>query len=73
MELPELAQKLREMYDTAPEGEQTVCVHLFGIKYAAELSPFSAAVVVKRAGLGKGYGPEVNKGRNLAKYVTLNQ
>ena len=73
MELPELAQKLREMYDTAPQREKAVYVHLFGIKYAAELSRFSATAVVRRAGIGEGYGPEVNKARNLAKYVTLKQ
>ena len=73
MELPELAQKLREMYDTAPQGDQALRVHLFGIKYAAELSRFSAAAVVGHAGLRKGYAAEVDKGRKLARYVTLNQ
>ena len=73
MELPELAQKLREMYDTAPQGEQALQVHLFDIKYAAELSRFSSSAVVRRAGLDKGYAPEVGKGRNLARYVTLQQ
>ena len=48
-------------------------VHLFGIKYAAELSRFSTENVARRAGLGKGHASEVNKGRNLAKYVTLKQ
>lgn len=73
MELPELAQKLREMYDAAHPDEQALSVHLFGIKYAAELSRFSAAAVARHAGLGKGYASEINKGRNLARYVTLNQ
>lgn len=73
MELPELAEKLREMYNTAPKDEQALQVHLFGIKYAAELSRFSAAAVVRHAGLNKGYAPEISKARNLSRYVTLNQ
>ena len=72
MELPELAQKLREMYDTAPKGEKALRVHLFGIKYAAELSRIPPGAVAKRAGLDN-YGVEINKARNLAKYVTLKQ
>ena len=72
MELPELAEKLREMYNTAPKDEKALSVHLFGIKYAAELSRFSPAAVARHAGLD-GYAPEINKARNLARYVTLNQ
>ena len=72
MELPELAQKLREMYDTAPKGEKALRVHLFGIKYAAELSRISPHAVARHARLDS-YGVEINKARNLARYVTLNQ
>ena len=61
------------MYDAAHPDEQALSVHLFGIKYAAELSRFSAAAVARHAGPGKGYASEINKGRNLARYVTLNQ
>ena len=71
MTIQELADQLREMYDTAPKGEKAAYIHLFGIKYAAELDRFSPASVVERAGLKHSYGTEVNKGRNLAKYVDL--
>ena len=71
MTIQELADQLREMYDTAPKGEKAAYIHLFGIKYAAELDRFSPASVVERAGLRRSYGTEVNKGRNLAKYVDL--
>ena len=71
MELQELADRLREMYDTAPYGEKVVRLHLFGIIYAEELSRFSPDAVVKRAGIPNSYGSEVHKGRNLAKYVEL--
>ena len=71
MELQELADTLREMYDTAPKGEKVVQIHLFGIIYAADISRFTPDAVVKRAGLKDSYGREVHKGRNLAKYVEL--
>lgn len=71
MGLQELADKLREMYDSAPAGEKVTHLHLFGIIYAEALARFSPNAVVKRAGIGSSYGTEVNKGRNLAKYVEL--
>lgn len=71
MSLQQLADELREMYDTAPKKEKAAYIHLFGIRYAAELDRFSPGSVVKRSGLPPSYGTEVNKGRNLAKYVDL--
>ena len=71
MGLQELADKLREMYDNAPEGEKVVQIHLFGIIYADALARFSPNAVVQRAGISSSYGAEVHKGRNLAKYVEL--
>ncbi len=71
MNLQQLADELREMYETAPQGEQVVRIHLFGIKYARELRGISLPAVVDRAGLPHTYVTEINKGRNLAKYVNL--
>ena len=71
MSLQQLADELRQMYDTAPLGEQVTMIHLFGIKYAAEIGQFTPAAIVQCAGLRQSYGTEVNKGRNLAKYVDL--
>ena len=71
MNVQELADKLREMYETAPKGEQAAMIHLFGIKYAADLNGVSLASVVEHAGLRRSYVTEINKGRNLAKYVDL--
>ena len=71
MDIEQLADELRKMYDTAPRGEQVTRIHLFGIKYAAELGRFAPASVAERAGIGRSYGTEINKGRNLAKYVEL--
>ncbi len=72
MELQELADILRERYDTAPEGEKVVRVHLFGIKYAEELRSFSPGRVAKVAGV-PAVSNEISKGRNLAKYVVLKE
>ena len=66
-----MADELRKMYDTAPKNEQVLHPHLFGIKYTDELTRFSPASVVERAGIPRSYGTEVNKGRNLARYVEL--
>lgn len=71
MDLEQLADELRRMYDAAPKGEQVTMIHLFGVKYAAEISRFTPAAIVQCAGLHRSYGTEVNKGRNLAKYVAL--
>ena len=72
---PELGRILREMYDNAPNKEKAVQVHLFGIKYAAELSKYgiSKSEVVKYSGLSHNYVTEINKGVNLANYVTVKQ
>ena len=71
MDIEQLAYELRQMYDTAPRGEQVTHIQLFGIKYAVELARFAPASVAERAGIGRSYGTEINKGRNLAKYVKL--
>ena len=71
MGIDEAANKLREMYDTALEKEKVVQIHLFGIKYAEYLANLPTAKVVDRAGLRSSYVTEVNKGKNLAKYVEL--
>ena len=71
MDLRQLADELRRMYNDAPRGEQTTMIHLFGIKYASELTRTSPGSVVEQAGLHSSYVTEVHKGRRLAKYVKL--
>lgn len=67
----ELGSILRRMYDDAPHGEKVAHIHLFGIKYAADIhaAGLTAGSVVKAAGLRTSYQAEVSKGMNLAKYV----
>jgi len=68
----ELGGILRRMYDGAPKGEKVANIHLFGIKYASDIhdAGLTAGAVVKASGLSTSYQVEVNKGMNLAKYVT---
>jgi len=69
----ELGQILKEMYSNAPNKEAVTQIHLFGVKYADEIrkNGLSIAEIVKISGIGKSYVTEVNKGVNLAKYVSV--
>ena len=60
------------MYFQAPKDEKVTHIHLFGIKYAADLAELSLSEVVGLAGLPMTYVTEVSKGKNLAKYVAIN-
>ena len=67
----ELAHTLSEMYHNAPEREATAMIHLFGIKYAAEIRDCGAPVteIVRLSGLYLSYSSEVYKGVRLARHV----
>ena len=71
----ELSEILRNMYRNAPRGEQKTAIHLFGIRYAAELTalPVSINAVAKISGIGDSYYTEIRNGMRLAKYVDLNE
>ena len=74
MTVTRLGQLLRQMYREAPKGEATVMIHLFGIIYAEEIRACGASclAIVTAAGISESYQVEVNKGVNLARYVTVN-
>ena len=69
----ELAAILRRMYRNAPNGERSTALHLFGIRYVAELSVPHVSInrMVEQSGVGNSYYTEVRKGMRLAKYVEL--
>jgi hypothetical protein len=73
MTVMELGAVLREMYNSAQKGDTVAMIHLFGIKYANEIRGSGAACkdIAISAGIPESYGVEINKGINLAKYVTL--
>ena len=70
----ELAEVLREAYHRAPVGQKTEVVQLFGIWYVNELCSRAVSIreVCEIAGIPR-LGPMINTGKNLARYVTLNE
>ena len=71
MTIDELAEKLRAMWEAAPEGARTPMVHLFGIKYADELNGMNLKDIAELAGRPRSMGTEIYKGSRLAQYVTV--
>ena len=71
MTVDEAAHILREMYRKAPIGEKATSIHLFGIKYAKELSGLSIADIADQATGSESYQVEIRKGIRLAEYVQL--
>ena len=71
MDIKELGGKLREMYTNASKGEAVAMIHLFGIKYAAEInkSKFSKKEIIKASGISESYLTELTKGIKLAEFV----
>lgn len=73
MTVGEAALELKRAYERGKRRGQTALhIHLFGIKYAAELRSLSIQEVVNRAGIPD-YAAEINKGRNLADYVQIKE
>ena len=70
----ELAEIMRNMYRNAPQGEQSTALHLFGIRYVAELNAPNVSInrVAELSGVGNSYHTEIRKGMRLAQYVELN-
>ena len=72
MNTQEAANILTGMYEAGRRtGRTALAVHLFGITYADELSHLSTREVVAASNAPLSYAVEVNKGRNLAEYVTV--
>ena len=71
MTLQELGKILHEMYFESEEGEAVAMIHLFGVKYAAEITELGASKkdIAKAAGIRESYGTEISKGVKLARYV----
>lgn len=71
MSIKELGNKLSEMYNNAPVGDQVAMIHLFGIKYSDQIikSKLSKKDIAIEAGIHKSYGTEISKGVKLANYV----
>lgn len=74
MNIKELGQQLKKMYDSAPPKEQVVFIHLFGIKYGEFIlrNNLSVAEIVSASGINDSYKTEVRKGVKLSRYVSYN-
>ena len=73
MTINELGTALSKMYHNAPKGEAVARIHLFGIKYAEELSQskFNKKEIARAANIPESFGTEISKGMKLAQYVTV--
>lgn len=71
MTVTELVQRLGEMYGSAPHGEVSTAVHLFGIRHAEDIraSGASVAAIVRQSEVPDSYITEVHKGVALSRYV----
>jgi len=77
MTIVELAKKLSEMYENAPEGDKVSMIHLFSVRYSNEIikNNYVAREIIENTELKNGskmdtsYQTEINKGINLSKYV----
>ena len=85
MDQQELARILKEMYDnpvgarltTTGNARKKTMVHLFGIMYAQEIQECgdaptrTAREIAQSAGIPGSYFMDIDRGRLLAEYVTL--
>ncbi len=77
MNISDLANKLAEMVDNAPDRDKVAMIHLFGIKYGKIIleKDISPNEIVKITKLKDGsmfnysYKTELSKGIKLSKYV----
>lgn len=73
--MEELAQILSDMYHL-PSGEnKATAIHMFGIKYGAEIrkNEYTAAGLVAMAGLNTSYHEELSKGLNIFDAISKNE
>ena len=71
MNIETASKLLATMYRNAPSGKKAAAVHLFGIKYADEIRNMSTKDIAIGADLPESYKTEINKGINLAEFVSI--
>lgn len=71
MDIHDLGNKLNDMYFNSAHGETVAMIHLFAIKYAAEIKATGASMktAAKAGGIPESYGTEISKGVKLAEFV----
>lgn len=73
MTLNELASELKNAIKNANEGEKSVTVILFGIKYAEIIKQkkYTSRDISRTTGLEQDLSGRINAGINLASYVDI--
>ena len=71
----DLIKILKKEYTSAKRTEKAVSIHLFGIKYAADLNQPNCKLkkIAREATSHHSYSSEISKGIKLAKYVKINE
>ncbi len=71
----ELAEILRQRYDSAKRNEASMAVHMFGIEYGELIKKlgYKVSEIVSMAGMEHGYASEVSKGIKLSSVVERKQ
>lgn len=69
----ELSVILDKMIKNAKKGNVSVQYHLFGIKYATEISEFKINIVniLEKVGVQKSLATEIRKGIKLSQYIKI--
>ncbi len=81
MDISDAVHALHRAYNDAPYRRQVTSLHLFGIKYAKELTHIQRRnalsrnellkMLVSQANISDSYTTEINKGINLADFVDV--
>lgn len=67
MDKNELGAILKDMYQSANDGEKVAMIHLFGMKYGDEVKKISSfREMTKLAGIQESYATEISKGSKIA-------
>lgn len=71
MDEQELIKQLKEMYDTAEQGQKVANIHFFGLTYVDELMGKQLKKIAKEATGQESYSSEISKGMKLKNLITL--
>lgn len=73
--IDELAQVLSNMYNSPDATNKATAIHMFGIKYGAQIrkNGYTSSVLVATAGLNASYHAELSKGLNIYDSISNNE
>lgn len=73
--MEELAQMLSSMYNSPDASNKATAIHMFGIKFGAQIrkNGYAASAIVAAAGLNASYHAELSKGLNIYDSISNNE